>query len=218
MIQAAALGFLLITIVERFPGAVFELSTYTNIRTWIVLLQALLVMQFIVLIWMEYWNGTIMLQWILGLSDYWIPFVFGLVQYFMILSIGEPIHIFYIMTMGFAGVAWWALKNQLHQSGRPEYSQENGEMLLALGSHHRVLMRLAAAYPLVWLAFALAAYLAARTHFATYLPHFAIGSLILSNGFAFSHSLIRQRAFNSVQQHPDFPVQAHKTSNRLQPR
>lgn len=48
------------------------------------ILQCTLVLQVIVVTWHEYVLGTIIYEWVLGLSDAWIPVALGITQYFLI--------------------------------------------------------------------------------------------------------------------------------------
>ena len=202
LIQSLAFGFLVTIGYGRI--------TDDPSQAWVILLQAFLIMQCIVVIWQEYWYGTVFLKWTLTISDFWIPFVIGLAEFIMVVAMGSPLFVFFLATAFFAFVGSWALHNQLTQSSRTRYRAENGSILHELRQHHRIAMTGAVAYPLFWLA------LGAMTYI-WHPPIIVLMSLLASNLLVWIHSIMRQRAFNRVLSLDDFPLEAPASGTSTNP-
>ena len=132
IIQSFALGFLLSTIGMELKASssLFWPLTLQSLVAW---LQVTAVFQAIVLTWAVNVSNAIVFRRVVGLTDSYIPFVFAVIQFFLVVFIAPPrIGPWFVAEGAFCAAAVWAF---IDMYGKDMKETENKERFDTLNSY-----------------------------------------------------------------------------------
>jgi hypothetical protein len=124
-LEQSGLGHLLISVLE--PEQFRERDQFLGL-TWI---QFLVIFLVIVLTSHEYVISILMIKYVVGLSDPFIPFLLGIAEFVMIsLVFSKSLHMWLYSVTAFTVISLWAYENMIRKAGA---ESENKEVFRLLG-------------------------------------------------------------------------------------
>lgn len=125
LIEASILGFLIFD----FGSKVMPISSF-SLDTIVIFCEYATILLLIIIVWGEYVIGSLVLRWIPGIADPFIPFLMGLAQASAVFFVNYEVSSQWLFSLaGLCVFSWWAYRNMYEKS---EENKEDNELILTV--------------------------------------------------------------------------------------